>query len=125
MKKFCITIVILFSFLLIPSNSYACGGSYFSRIVKYCSIENPSKTEKKECCTISNHSKNKNHKGCERKCGHSKCRCSSIGTTFISSNGIISEIASFNSYSKKQQFYDLNPSVSSGFYALWFIPKIS
>lgn len=108
-----------------PDNALACGkGSEKSCCKKEISS---AKKEKKSCCD-SDSSKDKDHKGCKGKCGHSECGCSS--TCPASSVSFLSEIILKNnmfSYSSigKVKFLYTTPSISDGFYSIWLIPKIS
>ena len=125
MNKFFTYLIILFGFLLMPSISLACENS---------STKHSSKKEitsetcnkdccNKDCCKKDSHSKNKNHDGCNGKCGHSNCV-----TTSTQSSAIFSEIkfnnSNFSFLEKKSKFYDYETSISSGFNSLWLIPKI-
>lgn len=124
MKKIDIILFIFFNFLLLPNFTFACGTTTAYKSEKNnCNTQTSALTRKAYCCNI--HSKDKNHEGCDRKCGHSKCGCSSTCNTLVSINGIISNNTSFNFSPEKQRFYDLNTFISSGYYFLWFIPKIS
>ncbi|MDR6845351.1 hypothetical protein [Flavobacterium granuli] len=125
MNKFFTYLIILFGFLLMPSISLACENS---------STKHSSKKEitsetcnkdccNKDCCKKDSHSKNKNHDGCNGKCGHSNCV-----TTSTQSSAIFSEIkfnnSNFSFLEKKSKFYDYETTISSGFNSLWLIPKI-
>jgi hypothetical protein len=124
MKKFHIIVIVLFGFLLMPSNSFACemNSSKHSSTKETSS----SKMEKDDCCKNDNHSKTNNQDGCGGKCKHSKCSCA---TSCNSSTVLINESKFnnnlFNFASEKQKFYNYETSISSGFNSLWLIPKIS
>ncbi|MFV8326935.1 hypothetical protein [Flavobacterium sp. ZS1P14] len=122
MKKFHIIVIALFGFLLMPSNSFACGNNSS----KHSSTkETSSKMDKDDCCKNDNHSKTNNHDGCGGKCSHSKCGCASSCNSSISINGLNLNNNIFNFSCEKQNFYNSETFISSGFYSLWLIPKIS
>ena len=125
MNKFFTYLIILVGFLLMPSISLACENSSTKHSSKK---EISSKTCNKDCCNKDcckkdSHSKNKNHDGCNGKCGHSNCV-----TTSTQSSAIFSEIkfnnSNFSFLEKKSKFYDYETTISSGFNSLWLIPKI-
>lgn len=121
MYKFHFIVIVLFGFLLIPSSSYACENSSAKHSSRK---ETTSKMDKHDCCKNDNHSKTKNHEGCGGKCSHSKCGCASSCNTSISINELNFNSNIFNFFSRKQNFYSYETSISSGFNSLWLIPKI-
>ena len=124
MKKYYFILLFVLGMFLMPSNVMACGKDLGK---SSCKKEvSSTKKEKKSCCGSDN-SKQKDQKGCEGNCGHSKCGCSSTCPT--SSVSLLSEIIFKNnmfSYSsiEKVKFSNLTPSISDGFYSIWLIPKI-
>ncbi len=117
MNRFYILVLVLFGFLLMPNSTFACG----NKSEKHCKKETTSKTEKKSCCD-----KSDSKKGCGGKCGHSKCGCpSSVITAFNFSGEIHFKTNNFDFISEKQKFSNSETFISSGFYSLWLIPKIS
>ena len=119
MNRFYILVLVLFGFLLMPSNTFACGNKSEKQS---CKKESTSKSEKKSCCD----NKDKSEKGCGGKCGHSKCGCpSSIITALNFSGEIHFKNNSLDFISEKQKFSNSETFISSGFYSLWLIPKIS
>ncbi|MFN3752556.1 hypothetical protein [Flavobacterium sp.] len=125
MKKYHFILIVLLGIFLMPDNAIACGSG---KEKKSCKKEmSAAKSCKKSCCG-SDDSKDKDNKGCEGNCGHSKCGCSS--TCPPSSVSFLSEInfkvTMFN-YSSigKVKFLYATPSISDGFYSIWLIPKIS
>lgn len=114
--KFYILLIVIFGFLLMPINTFACG----TNSEKSCSSkEINSSSCKKECCQ-----KKSKDKGCEGKCGKSTCSVKTIsfGLAFpffdeISNNTIVFTF-------QKQQFFDMKTNVSSGFYNIWLPPVI-
>ena len=121
MNKFHILVIVLFGFLLIPSNSFACENNS----TKHSSTkETSSNMDKDDCCKNDNHSKTKNHEGCGGKCNHSKCGCASSCNTSVSINELTFHRNIFNLFSEKQNFYNYETNISSGFNSLWLIPKI-
>jgi hypothetical protein len=121
MNKIHILVIILFSFLLMPSNVFACENHSVTHSSKK---EISSKKSDDDCCKKDNDSKSKKHNGCDSKCNHSKCVCTSSGNAsiLITETSINNDV--FNFFSEKQKNYDLETPISSGFYSLWLIPKI-
>ena len=135
MTKFHIMLILLFGFLLIPGNSFAFG---FNSGKHYCKKEVSSKTEEGDCCKKelnskskkneccnNKHSNNKNN-GCGGQCGHSNCTSSlSLNFSIIAFNEINFKNNNFNFSDEKQNYFYSEIFLSSGFYSLWLIPKIS
>ena len=121
MNKFHIFVLVLFGFLLMPNNSFGCENNSAKQT---SSKETSSKMEKEDCCKNDSHSKTKNHEGCGGKCNHSKCGCASSCNTSVSINELNFNKNIFNFFSEKQNFYNYETSISSGFNSLWLIPKI-
>jgi len=123
MKRFYILLIVVLGFFLTPTSTFACENNSKK---KSCNKETSSKTYTDDCCCSNdNHYKNKNHCNCGGKCGHSKCGCPSTNTAFISSYQLKSRNGIFTFSSKKQKFSNSETFISSGFYSLWLIPKIS
>jgi hypothetical protein len=122
MNKFHILVIVLFGFLLMPSNSFACENNSAKHS---SSKETSSKMEKDDCCKNDSHSKTKNHEGCGGKCNHSRCGCASSCNSSVSMNELNFNRNIFNFSSEKEKFYDYETSISSGFNSLWLIPKIA
>ena len=109
---------------LMPSTAMACGNSNSKHS---CEKEvSSTKMEKKSCCDNDN-SKDKDHKGCEGNCGHSKCGCSSTcpsaSVSFLSDTIFKNYTFSYSSIEKVKFSYTA-PSISDGFHSIWLIPKI-
>lgn len=122
MNKFYIIVIVLFGFLLIPGSTFACENNS----TKHSSVrETSTKMDKDDCCKNENHSKTNNHDGCGEKCSHSKCSCISSCNSSISINELKLNSNIFNFSSERQKFHNYETSISSGFYSLWLIPKIS
>lgn len=128
MKKVYLMALVIFGFFLAPSIAFACD-SHSKKTS--CSKMTVANTEKMDCCKNDPHSKNKNHecckekRSCNGKCGHSNCI-----TTSSTQFGIVFREIQFKNndfaFSKKKQIYfKSNINLSSGFYSLWLIPKIS
>ena len=105
-----------------PNSSYACGGCSEKHTSKK---EMTSKTGKDSCCGNDSHSKTENHNGCGGKCGHSKCACPSAGNGFTLSSEFILKNNNLTFSFEKQRYSNTETFISSGFYSLWLIPKIS
>lgn len=121
MKNIHIFVFVLFGFLLMPSNTFACE----KNSTKHTSAkETSSKMCNDDCCKKDSHSKTKNHEGCGGKCNHSKCACASFSNTSISISEWDINNNVFNFSSEKQNFYNYETNISSGFNSLWLIPKI-
>lgn len=115
-----ISIILLLGFFL-PTSSYACGTKTEKSC---CKKEKAEKTEKKDCCN-GKHSKEKDN-SCGGKCGHSNCTSSSsVNFSIISSYEINFKNISFDFSIEKSKFYNSKTFISSGFYSIWLIPKIS
>jgi len=122
MKNSHFLILLLLGFLLMPSAIFACENNSS----KHSSgKETLPKTEKNDCCKKDNHSKTNEHEGCGGKCKHSKCSCISTCNSSISINELKFNNTVFNFSSKKQEFFNYETFISSGFNSLWLIPKIS
>lgn len=128
MNKFRILIILLFGSLLMPNGVFACEKNSVSHSSRK---EISSKMCNNNCCKKDNYLKNKNHdccKGkhkCNGKCGHSNCV-----TTSSTQFGIVFHEMQFKNndfviYQKEQNYFKSNINLSSGFYSLWLIPKIS
>lgn len=121
MKRVRIIVLIMLGFFLMPTLAFACGGHSKKNA---CCKENVANSEKTDCCKNEKKSKNKNQEGCNGKCGHSNCVVTSIKFNvvfleikFKNNNFDFSEI--------KQNYFNSETNLSSGFYSLWLIPKIS
>lgn len=123
MKKYHFILLLLLGIFFMPNNTYACGTCSTDK--HSAKKEVSSKTEKDGCCESNNHSKTKNHNGCGGKCGHSKCACPSVSNGFTISSELVLKNNNFDFSSEKQKFSNSETSISSGFYFLWLIPKIS
>jgi hypothetical protein len=123
MNKFFTLLIVLFGFLLMPNAAFACDNNSTKHSSKK---EISTKMCDDDCCKKDSHSKGKNNNCCGGKCNHSKCVCaSSSSNTSISITEWNIETNRFNFSSEKQRFYNFETSISSGFYSLWLIPKIS
>jgi hypothetical protein len=119
MKKIHIIFFVMLGLLLMPSISYACGGTK-----KHSCKKEISSNAQKGCCA--NHDHSKNSKGCGGKCGHKSCGCANgciSGATLIETARFIG--FANPTYFFKANFYAPKNFVSSGFHSLWLIPKIS
>lgn len=112
-------LLMFFTLCLSQNSAFACGGK------KSCKKE-MSKTQEKDCCgdSCDNNGKD-NHKGCSGKCGHSSCvnpivytALNSTSTFSIHPNRIVFS-------TEKASFYYTQSQLSTGFYTIWVIPKIS
>jgi len=138
MKKYHFILLLLLGIFFMPSNSYACGGCSEKETPKKeisskkdkdncCNtdIDHSKSKNHDNCCDNDSHSKTKNHNGCGGKCGHSKCVCPSAINGFTVSSELILRNNSFDFSFEKQKFSNTETAISSGFYFLWLIPKIS
>lgn len=121
MKRVYLLALVLLGFLLMPTATFACGDHSGKNS---CSKETSANMEKMDCCKNGDHSKNKNNHNCNGKCGHSNCVTSPspfsaafFDIQFNSKDFAFSE--------KKQNYFNSKTNLSSGFYSLWLIPKIS
>ena len=116
-----IIIILTIGFFMSPTSSYACGTKTEKSC---CKKEKTEKTEKKDCCN-NNHSKDKGN-GCGGTCGHSNCTSStSVNFSIITSYEINFKNNSFDFSEEKSKFHHSKTFISSGFYSIWLIPKIS
>lgn len=122
MNKFHILVIILFGFLLTPSGIFACERD---SAIDTSQKATASESCNSDCCKKDSHSKTKNHKSCGGNCNHSKCGCASPCNSSISISEWSFNPNRFNFYSTKQNFYNYETNISSGFNSLWLIPKIS
>ena len=122
MKKNQIILIITLGIFLMQSNCFACGRNKISTEKKCCKKETASNTEKKTCCDKSDDCK----KECRGKCGHLGCTAVSIlQFSIINTFDIDFKNNNFSFSTKKLNFYQSDTFVSSGFYSIWIIPKIS
>lgn len=120
MKNWHFILLVSFLLSLTTSDAFACGNGK-----KSCKKEMPDKETKKNCCGTGDHSKN-DHSGCNGKCGHSSCvnpvvHFAAAVPNSITINANHSEVFS----AKKQLFFYKQPRLTSGYYTIWLIPKIS
>lgn len=126
MKKLYILLIVIFGFLLMPSNTFACGNSCGKKTEKHsCKKETSSKQDKDGCCSNDSNSKSKNHNGCGGKCGHAKCGCTIVTNGFTATIELNFKNNNFDFSTEKQKFSNTETFISSGFHSLWLIPKIS
>lgn len=123
MRKFHIVFIIILGIFLMPSNAVACGKESTKKENSCCSKDKPeTKPEKKSCCDKNNQSE----KNCGGKCGHSNCTSASTAHFSLI---VFNEIEIKNNLcvvsDDKQSFFHNEVNISSGFYSLWLIPKIS
>jgi hypothetical protein len=108
-----------FTLCLSQNSAFACGGK------KPCKKE-MSKTQEKDCCgdSCGNH-ENGSHNGCNGKCGHSSCVNLIVYTALnsISTFSIHPDRVVFST--EKASFYYTSSRLSTGYYTIWLIPKIS
>lgn len=120
MKKFHIIFLVLLGFLLTPATGFACG-----KHSKHSCKKEASQNQKDNCCENGKHS-GTDHNGCGGKCGHSSCGCAAVcGSGIIFTREMDLQKRIISSYSQKQKFYEAETPISSGFFSLWLIPKIS
>jgi len=125
MKNVCLIVLIIFGFFMMPEVTFACN-SHSEK--KSCDKTASAKTEKMNCCNMDcckndSHSKKNNHSGCNGKCGHYNCITTStqFGAVFFE---IDFKNNNFDFSEKKQNYFNSNTNLSSGFHSLWLIPKI-
>jgi len=119
-----IFLVVALGFLLVPSITFACG----TNPEKSCCDKemSSSKTGKMDCCKKDNHSKSKdNNDSCGGKSKHSTCSCSIFHISVVLPVKTEAKIQCFNFFDKKDKFNEKETYLSSGFYSIWLIPKIS
>ncbi len=119
MKNWHFIIFVSFFLSLTTGDAFACGSGK-----KCCKKEMSTKQTKKKCCGTGDHSKN-NHSGCNGKCGHSSCVNPIVNFAAIPNSNAISTNNSEIFSAKKQLFFYKQPRLTSGYYTIWLIPKIS
>ena len=122
MKKYHFIVLVMLGIFFMSNNTYACGSCSEKHTSKK---EMASKEKKDSCCDSDSHSKTKKHGGCGGKCGHSKCACPSASNGFTVSSELFLKKNIIDFSSEKQNYYNTETFISSGFYSLWLIPKIS
>lgn len=120
MKTVPIILLFFFALCIMPNEAKACDNGK-----KFCKKEMSDSETKKNCCGTGDHSKN-DHSGCNGKCGHSSCV-----NPIVSFAGAVPPTITINvhkgeaSSTEKQQFFYRQPRLTSGYYTIWLIPKIS
>ena len=124
MKQFQILLLFLFSTLLLPHITMACGMSADKKVDS--EISNSSDQQQKSCCKEGSDSE-KDHKNCSNTCEQSCCNCA---TSSASSSFNFTTEASFKNTNpqffliKETQFSYIAKPISDGFLSIWLIPKI-
>lgn len=123
-KKFHIVfLLVMLGFFLIPAITYACE---MKSGESCCDKETTSINEKKDCCKIDNHiKKNKDDESCGGKSKHSSCSCPIFNFTTVLPFETEMKNKFVHFFSEKVNFYNKETQISSGFYSIWLIPKIS
>jgi hypothetical protein len=115
-------LLIAIGFFLMPALATACE---MKSEKSCCNKEISSKGDKKECCKKSSDSEKTNHDGsCKGKCGHSNCVPSSVQFN-LAFFEIKFKNDNFDFSEKNQNYFNSETNLSSGFYSIWLIPKIS
>lgn len=112
----------LLGFFLIPALTYACE---MKSGKSCCNNETSANTEKMDCCKNDNNSKNKDNESCGGKSKHSSCSCPIFHFSVILPVETEAKIQCFNFFDEKDKFNEKETNLSSGFYSIWLIPKIS
>jgi len=121
MKNFHIILIVLIGLFMMPISAIACGNH---SVKNSCSKEISLKTEKKDCCSNSSHSKRDNQNGCNGKCGHASCSGLTVSTGITSFVQFEIYDNVFNFSTEKQKFYQSVTFTSAGYSSIWLIPKI-
>src|SRR5688572_14011730 len=120
MKNWHFILLLSFFLSLTTGDAYACGSGK-----KCCKKERSQNETKKNCCGTGDHSKN-DHRGCNGKCGNSSCITPVIHFAAAVPNNITITTSNPDFCSAKKPVFFYNHSrVSSGYYTIWLIPKIS
>lgn len=116
-------LVVAIGFFLMPALATACE---MNSEKTCCNKEVSSQNDKKECCKKTSDSKNKSHDGrCNGKCGHSNCVTPSVQFSAIFFEINFKNNNNFDFSEKNQNYFNSETNLSSGFYSIWLIPKIS
>ncbi len=105
---------------LLPNSTFACE----TKVEKpCCNKEITSKIVEKDCCKKTK--SQSDNEGCNGKCGHSNCTTSAANSSIILHNEVIFKNINLDFSTKKRNFFYAKTFISSGFKAIWLIPKIS
>ncbi|MBA3283786.1 MAG: hypothetical protein H0U27_01830 [Nitrosopumilus sp.] len=104
-----------------PILSYACG-TMSENMEKSCCKTETAQADKKDCCNNSHSNKN-NDDGCGGDCKDPSCHCPSINISIVLP--FFSELACKDYFVEKQNFFEIETYISSGFHSIWLLPKIS
>lgn len=117
MKNWHFILLFAVAFSLSPSDGFACGK-------KACKKETSETKKQKSCCGTGDHSKN-GHSGCNGKCGHTSCVNPPAPSAISITPAAEFPVNRASTVSNKPRFHYAQPSVSSGYFTIWLIPKIS
>lgn len=121
-KHFYILLIVILGFFLTPTLTYAFG-SKFEKTEKTCYTTEASQSYTKDCCKKSHPHKDKTNDGYNGKCKDSLCHCPSINFNIVIS--VVPEMIFKNHFVAKQNLFNTKSYISSGFYSIWLLPKIS
>lgn len=117
MKDWHRILFLLFVFSFAPSDAYACTKNK-------CKKEMSDTKRQKSCCGTGDHSKN-DHSGCNGKCGNSSCVNPAAPLAINLADIVEFESNPLTVVRMRPIFYYTQPRISSGYYTIWLIPKIS
>ena len=126
-KKTYILIIVIIGLFMIPSISFACGSGCCAKKIETKKSWNSDKHSKQqsaenECCHNKNKSKNGN--GCNGKCKHNSCNCTTSVLSLILPSFSELTINHFDFSNQKKNFTFEEFNTSSGFYYIWTPPNI-
>ena len=124
-KKFHFLLIILtFGFFATPTLTYACGTNSNKTEKSCCNKDKAKRTDKKDCCKSPHSNNNINDDGCDGKCKHTSCSCSTSHFAFNLPFTIELKFKNCFVESEKNKFYDKQIYLSDGFYTIWTPPNI-
>lgn len=122
-KQIYILLLVMFSFILTLTETYACSKSSATTEQACCKKEK-SQDDKSSCSSKSHAQGNHDADDCSGKCGNSSCQCPAVIIW-----GYISSISELKykllTVPHKQFLLYTDPYISSGFHFIWQPPKIA
>jgi hypothetical protein len=128
MNKKCLIALVLFGFLLVSDQAWACGKK---EPTKSCCSNNAAVEKNDSCCEASSDKTcctSDTEKGCDGTCNHAGCNCAATCSvtpvSLVFYTGYDYTLTNFPTFKKGHFLYQI-PSLSDGFTSIWLIPKIS
>ncbi|PKQ46141.1 hypothetical protein [Confluentibacter flavum] len=109
----------LFGFILIPTNSYACGTSR-EKSERTCTKDKLANSDIQDCCKQADSSHSE--KGCDGICSNAGCHCPSVFSNVT--NPLFTKLVQVKFIETTTNLYYQETYYSSGFLSIWQPPKI-